>query len=150
MEFVVREMEHLTGLDHFGEYLSKMLTLDAFFLNEDRHTHNIAVLMDDMGEFHECPFFDHGAGLLSDTTMDYPMEISLEKLLGTVHAKTFCPDFDQQLDMAEELYGQQIRFYFTRRDIETLLEQEKNYPQKVKERVGRILLNQMRKYEYLF
>ncbi len=74
----------------------------------------------------------------------------MEKLLGTVHAKTFCTDFDQQLDMAEELYGQQIRFYFTRKDIENLLEQEKNYPQRVKERVEKILLNQMRKYEYLF
>jgi len=56
-----------------------MLTLDAFFVNEDRHTHNIAVLMDAEGVYRYCPFFDHGAALLSDTTMDeemyYPQEI---------------------------------------------------------------------------
>ncbi len=40
----------MTGLTDFGFYMVKMLTVDALFLNEDRHTHNIAVLMDDAGD----------------------------------------------------------------------------------------------------
>ena len=42
-----------------------------FFLNEDRHTHNITVLMNGKGDYAYCPIFDNGAGLLADTTMDY-------------------------------------------------------------------------------
>ena len=63
----------MTGLKNFGVYLNKLFTIDAFFLNEDRHTHNIAVLMNEKGEFAYCPIFDNGAGLLSDTLMDYPL-----------------------------------------------------------------------------
>ena len=45
----------------------------CIFLNEDRHMHNIAVLMNGKGDYAYCPIFDHGAGLLADTTMDYPL-----------------------------------------------------------------------------
>lgn len=54
------------GLQEFGKYMNKLLTIDAFFLNEDRHMHNIAVLMNGDGEFDYCPIFDNGAGLLAD------------------------------------------------------------------------------------
>ena len=53
-----------------GVYMNKLLTIDALFLNEDRHTHNIAVLMNGKGDYAYCPIFDNGAGLLADTTMD--------------------------------------------------------------------------------
>ena len=39
----------MTGLQNFGVYMNKLLTIDAFFLNEDRHMHNIAVLMNGEG-----------------------------------------------------------------------------------------------------
>ena len=52
-----------------GIYMNKLLTIDAFFLNEDRHTHNIAVLMNGKGDYVYCPIFDNGAGLLADTTI---------------------------------------------------------------------------------
>ena len=74
MKFVVNQVERITGLDDFGVYMSKLMTIDAFFLNEDRHTHNIAVLMNGKGEFAYCPIFDNGAALLADMTMDYPVE----------------------------------------------------------------------------
>lgn len=41
------------------------------FLNEDRHTHNITVLMNGKGDYAYCPIFNNGVGLLADTTMDY-------------------------------------------------------------------------------
>ena len=51
-----------------------------FFLNEDRHTHNITVLMNGKGDYAYCPIFDNGAGLLADTTMDYPLSVSYTHL----------------------------------------------------------------------
>ena len=45
------------GVEDFGKYLNKLFTIDALFLNEDRHTHNIAVLMNSEGKFEYCPIF---------------------------------------------------------------------------------------------
>ena len=39
--------------------------MDALFLNDDRHSNNIAVLECD-GKYDYCPIFDNGAGLLSN------------------------------------------------------------------------------------
>ena len=150
IRFLVEQTIRITGLEDFGEYISKLLTLDAFFLNEDRHTHNIAVLMDREGSYHYCPIFDNGAGVLSDTTMDYPMNVKIEELLKNVTSKTFCPDFDEQLDVAERLYGQFIKFEFGENEIRSLLEHEKHYSEEIKERIMNILLMQKRKYRYLF
>ena len=122
------------------------MTIDAFFLNEDRHTHNIAVLMDEEEKYHYCPIFDNGAGLLSDTTMDYPLNIALEKLIGRVTSKTFGKDFDA----AEKLYGQHIKFNFGEKDVWVLLEKEKYYSEEIKERVMQVIREQRRKYSYLF
>lgn len=44
--------------------------------------------------------------------MDYPMEEDHYELIKTVQAKTFCSDFDEQLEIAENLYGQHLKFIF--------------------------------------
>lgn len=150
LRFLVTQTERLTGLRNFGIYMSKILTLDALFLNEDRHTHNIAVMMDPTGEYHLCPFFDYGASLLADTTMDYPMGVDLEQAIDQVEAKTFHRDFEEQLEIAEKLYGQHIHFSFGEKEILDTLERELFYSDNVKERVGEILRKQRRKYAYLF
>lgn len=150
IRFLVEQTIRITGLEDFGQYFSKLLTLDAFFINEDRHTHNIAVLMDQDGAYQYCPIFDNGAGLLSDTTMDYPMGIPIEKLLKTVTSKTVCSDFDEQLDTVERLYGQFIKFAFGENEVRLLLKGEKYYSKEIKERILNILLAQKRKYRYLF
>ena len=143
-------VEQLTGLREFGVYISKLMTIDALFLNEDRHTHNIAVLLDDCDQFHYCPIFDNGASLLSDTIQDYPMEEKIQDLVKRVKAKTFHDDFDEQLDTVEELYGRQIRFHFDRAIVEKIIAEEQNYSNDVKERVYDLISRQMRKYQYLF
>ena len=74
LEFIVDQTERITGISDFGKYMSKILAIDTFFMNEDRHMHNIGVLMDAEEKYHLCPIFDNGAGLLSDIQMDYPME----------------------------------------------------------------------------
>lgn len=150
LRFLVDYVVRMTGLNEFGIYMSKLMTIDAFFLNEDRHTHNIAVLLDPENRFHYCPVFDNGAGLMSDTAMDYPLTVPTQDLFGTVSAKTFSLDFDEQLDIAEELYGQHLKFHFTKEMVSSALAEETNYPPDVKERVFAIIMEQKRKYRYLF
>ena len=150
LRFLVNQVERLTGLKHFGIYLNKLFTIDAFFLNEDRHTHNIAVLMNEKGEFAYCPIFDNGAGLLADTTMDYPLQGDVYELMRRPQAKTICTDFDEQLDISEELYGVNMKFEFTEKDVRKLLEGVTEYSQEEKRRVERIICAQIRKYSYLF
>ena len=77
-----------------------------FFLNEDRHMHNIAVLMNGKGDYAYCPIFDNGAGLLADTTMDYPLAGDIYTLMEKVQAKFFFfftnyKAFDEQLDISD-------------------------------------------------
>lgn len=152
LKFLVEQTERITGLKDFGIYLCKLLTVDALFLNEDRHTHNIAVVKDDNDNdrYRLCPVFDNGAALLSDITMDYPMGQDIIELLGNVRAKTFCSSFDEQLNIAKKLYRDQIYFTFGKKDIEKLLDVEDTYSDEIKERVMLILMQQMRKYQYLF
>lgn len=150
MIFLVSQVERMTGLKNFGIYMNKLFTLDAMFLNEDRHTHNIAVLMNGEGKFCYCPIFDNGAGLLADTTMDYPLEEDVYQLLKEVKAKTICTDFEEQLDVSEALYGGHLKFWFTQQDVKNLLDTAEIYSKDVRNRVEEIIYTQMRKYQYLF
>lgn len=150
LDFLVEQVDRLTGLKQFGVYLNKLLTLDAFFLNEDRHTHNIAVLMDGKGKFEYCPIYDNGAALLADTTMDYPLKNDVYEMMGTVRAKTLCSDFDEQLNASETANGVRLKFNFTRDDVNRLLEGADIYYDEEKDRVRKIIFDQMRKYQYLF
>lgn len=150
LRFLVNQVERVTGLRSFGTYMNKLLTIDALFLNEDRHTHNVAVLMNGEGEFACCPIFDQGAGLLSDTTMDYPLEGDTVAYLREAKAKTFCDSFDEQLDLSEKLYGRQMKFFFTKKDVKELLDAAVIYPAEVRKRVEDVICMQMEKYRYLF
>ncbi|MBQ9700373.1 MAG: hypothetical protein IJV71_07100 [Lachnospiraceae bacterium] len=150
LKFVVEQVERITGLKDFGIYMGKLFTIDAFFLNEDRHTHNIAVLMNATGEFAYCPIFDNGASLLADTTMDYPLGDDVYDMMKNVKAKTICTSLEEQLDIAEMLYKVDMKFCFNERDINQLLEKATGYGQDAKYRVKAIICAQMRKYSYLF
>lgn len=150
LKFLADQAEQLTGLSAFGIYLEKMFTIDAFFLNEDRHTHNIAVIFCPDGRYRFSPFFDHGAALCSDTTMDYPIGEDIYEMIHTVKFKTISQDFDEQLDAADKAYGYHLSFHFGRKDVHELLQQEPYYPEDVKDRVEKIIYSKMRKYSYLF
>ena len=150
LEFLVNQVERMTGLRGFGTYMNKLLTIDALFLNEDRHMHNIAVLMNEKGQFAYCPIFDNGAALLADTKMDYPMESPVNDLIEQAEAKTFCSDFEEQLEISEALYGMHLRFSFTDGDVSELLKDVDNYSEEEKKRIEEIIRYQRRKYTYLF
>ena len=150
LQFLVQQVERMTGLRNFGIYINKLLTIDAFFLNEDRHTHNIAVLMNGKGDYAYCPIFDNGAGLLSDTTMDYPLSGDVYALMDSVQSKTICGEFDEQLDISEALYKTNLKFQFTKKDVTELLADAKDYSDEIRNRVEIIIFSQMQKYTYLF
>ena len=150
LRFLVQQVERMTGLQNFGVYMNKLLTIDAFFLNEDRHMHNIAVLMNGKGDYKYCPVFDNGAGLLSDTTMDYPLSGDTYSLIDNVQSKTICSEFDEQLDISESLYNMNLKFHFTKKDVNELLVNAGAYPEEIRNRVETVIFAQMRKYTYLF
>lgn len=156
LSFLVNQVERITGLPGFGKHMNKVLTIDAVFLNEDRHTHNLAVLMNEKGEFRYCPIFDNGAGLLADTTIDYPLGADEYTLISRVKGKTFSTSLEEQMNVSEELYGMNLHFRFTGEDIDMLLASNEEssdacyYPAEIRSRVKKILHEQMRKYLYLF
>ena len=150
LEFLVNAIKNITGLNNWGEYICRLFTIDAFFLNEDRHMHNIAVLMNGKGEYKYCPVFDNGAGLLSDTTMDYPMEHDIYQMISEVKSKSVSQDFDEQLDVAENLYGQNLQFLFTKKNVSDIVNNADMYPLEERKRVELIICSQMNKYKYLF
>lgn len=150
LKFLVSQIERLTGIKDFGIYMAKLLTIDAIILNEDRHMHNIAVLTNACGEYRLCPIFDNGAGLLADTTLDYPLSGDVYSLMKDVKAKTISSDFDEQIDCAEKLYGEQIHFSCTKKEIDAILAKANIYGKEEVERVKTVLYLQMKKYCYLF
>lgn len=152
LKFIVSSVENLTGLKDFGKYMNKIITIDAMFLNEDRHTHNLAVLMNEKEEFDYCPIFDNGACLLSDTVMDYPLDEDLYSLIDSVQGKTFSSSLEEQMNVSEILYGMNLKLKFTKKDVEEILSREEAniYSIDVKNRVKKVIFEQIRKYPYLF
>lgn len=145
-------IENKTGLKNVGAYITTMLELDAFFLNEDRHTNNIAfIINDDTGEYRFCPYFDFGLSLLADTTEDYPIGEDIYGLIEKIQAKPFDRDFDIQLDAAQELYGEQVKFSFSGSDIEKSFETVCDYYSgDIINRAKNLIYNQKHKYANMF
>ena len=128
-----------------------MLEIDAFFLNEDRHTNNIAVIYNEKTqEYSLSPIFDQGLCLLADIKQDYPLALEIEECLQKIEAKPFDTDFDILVDEAEKLYGVQLQFEFNIKDIKKELDQiRKFYPAEVSNRVEELMRIQIRYYGYL-
>lgn len=151
VKFLVDWVESVTGLTDFGRYLTTILEIDAFFMNEDRHTNNLAVLYNKKENVYAlCPIFDQGLALFSDTTIDYQLEKSIDDCIKKISAKPFSLDFDLQLDAAEDLYGIQLHFNFEKSDVKALLENfAYEYQPQIKDRIENLIYRQMRKYQYL-
>ena len=150
LETMVNEVKRATGIENFGIYMAKVLTIDALFLNEDRHTHNIAVMTDGKNNYKLAPIFDNGAGLLSDTQMEYPLGQDCIALIDKVRPKTFCDDFTEQLDIAERLYGTSLRFKFDYSEVSEIVKGADHYSDEIKERVIDVIMQMKCRYKYLF
>ncbi len=149
IKFLVNFVEETTGLTGFGAYVSKMLVIDELFLNDDRHTHNIALIMN-KDCFKTSPLFDNGAGLLSDTRTDFPMAADLFALRSTVRAKPFSESFAEQSLSCQNLYGLHVSFSFNDEDIDNTINAATGYSEAVKERVKQILKYQRNKNQFYF
>ena len=151
LRFLEEQVERMTGLRGFGIYLNKLLTIDAIFLNEDRHTNNIAVIYNEKTQRYSLsPLFDQGLCIFADTSVDYPLELSYEACLEKIESKPFSMDFDIQLEAAEELYGTQIDFNFNIEDVNAILDSVAGiYSEEICNRIRELLRYQIRKYSYL-
>ena len=151
IRYTVDFIERTTGLTGVGKYLTLMLELDSFFLNEDRHTNNLAVIRNEKTkEFRLCPIFDHGLALLSDLN-DYPVDKDVYACISRVRAKPFDVDFDVQVEAAEMLYGPQLKLSFSRADVSKTLDSVRAlYSNSVIARVEQTLYEQMRRYPVYF
>ena len=150
LKILTEQVERVTGIREFGIYMSKTLAVDALFLNEDRHTHNLAVLMNNSGDFRTAPIFDNAAALLSDTTLEYPIKGELFSLIDRVKPKTFCDNFTEQLDIAERLYGCNIRFKFDYNDVVDIIGNADIYDDTIRKRVLNVIMEMRRRYQYMF
>ncbi len=152
ISYLAENVMEITGLKDFGAYLAAVLEIDAVFLNEDRHTNNIAVIYDaEKDSYRLCPLFDHGLSLFSDTSVDFPLEMNWEECRRIIKAKPFSVDFDEQTDEADLLYRKQMRFYFGEKEIREALDGlEELYESQALHRVEDVLLWQRRKYRDLF
>ena len=152
LDFLIQQLRRISGISEkeISEYLAVVLTVDALFLNEDRHMHNLAFLLDDKGIYHLCPLFDHGGCLLSDTSMDYPIDGDIYRMIKEVPGRTISRSLDDQLDAVELLQDNSLSFHLSRKQAMMLIEAEPYYPEIVKKRVTDIVLAQMEKYAYLF
>ena len=106
--------------------------------------------MNEKGAFAYFLIFDNGAGILADTTMDYPLDGDIYELIDSVKSKTISSDFEEQLDISEALYQNHIKFSFMMKDVKELLDNAEIYSEKERIRVERVIRVQMRKYQYLF
>lgn len=119
VRWIAEQTTQLTGLSRFGQYLTLLFEADMLFGNEDRHLNNIAVLRRGE-EFDYCPLFDFGAALLSNTR-DYPLDIEPRAHLRLLRALPLETTFGRQVQAARAIYGPQLEWNFTVKDIATIL-----------------------------
>ncbi len=151
IQYTVEFVEEITKIKNAGAYFACLLQLDAFFLNEDRHTNNIAFIFNEKTETYSfAPYFDFGLSLLADTN-DYPLNADIFDCMKYIKAKPFSEDFDEQADAAAQLYGNSVIFKFTSQDIDNVLSNlNEYYESETLNRVKELLMQQKRKYSYLF
>ncbi len=141
-----------TRIKDYGKYMAMTLEMDAFFLNEDRHTNNIALIYNPATKtYKNSPHFDNGLALFSDMGQDFPLEKPLQDYFKAIVPKPFCSDFDEQADEAATLYGRQLILNFRINDVQKELQKFAGiYEDKILTRVEEVFRSQIRKYTYLF
>ena len=90
IEYVVRFIKECCGFD-IKEYFSKVFTLDAIVLNEDRHFNNLALIAKD-NSFEPAPLFDNGISLLT-ANLSVSAKASIEDNVKRVVARPFSGSF---------------------------------------------------------
>ena len=148
VDFTLERLQEL-GVERAGDYLTALTEIDALLFNGDRHTNNIAFVRKNDGSIIPAPFFDQGNGLFSDLVW-HPLHIENDALPTRAAAKPFSGDFDRQKEYLESLFGVQLRFSYTEKDLEKSLSQaEMYYSSQIIQRVRFLMKYQMKKYKEL-
>ena len=154
VSYTVDFVRNVTGLEQFPDYLSFLIQADAFFLNEDRHTNNLAVMWNPKSDVYAyCPYFDFGLSLFADIKDAFPLTMDYASCRKEVKAKPFSTDFDEQLDACEKRGSAAMKFPF--RVLEMRNRAEKmlmgmECDESIKSRIIDTLAAQANKYQYLF
>jgi hypothetical protein len=148
IKWIIEQTKELTKLERFDEYLTLIFELDMLFCNEDRHLNNIAVIQEN-NAFKYCPFFDFGAGLLSNIR-DYPLDILPSTLLKQLKANPLNTSFNRQVHAIEKLTGPKLEIHFKEEKIMQALEPALEYYPKlyipyIKDRVLTTIKTQSKK-----
>lgn len=139
ISYTVDFIRDITKIDNAGETLTAWLELDAMFLNEDRHTNNIAFIRDMEYNWRWVPYFDNGLSMLSDVKA-YPIDISFDINSRKIKSKPFSTSFSKQVKAAEKLYGKQLSLSFSETEIDKSLKDLKDYyDERYIERVRKLL-----------
>lgn len=81
--YVIEFCKQTVGLD-LTDYFKKVFTLDYITLNEDRHFHNLGIIMNADGSYQPAPIFDNGKSLLNcnpSINRDLPIEENVKRVV---------------------------------------------------------------------
>lgn len=120
-EYVLSFCRQTVGID-LAEYFKKVFTLDYIVLNEDRHFHNLGIIMDGDGSYFPAPIFDNGKSLLNcnrSVNRDLPLAENIKRVVARPFSgshkemfKYFGKGFGLDLKRAEKwLCTEQDSFY---------------------------------------
>lgn len=82
--------------------------------------------------------------------MEYPLTRAPLEWIPKVKPKTFCDSFQEQMEIAEKLYGENLHFSFGYNEVETVMEKTAIYPEEIRRRVIDVVMEMKRRYSYLF
>ena len=70
-------------------------------------------------------------------------------MINSVKAKTFSESFEEQVDISEQLYGENINFSFGYNDVKKIVDEAQIYSEEIRVRVIDVIMQMRRRYEYL-
>lgn len=83
VSYVIEFSKQTVGLD-LTDYFRKVFTLDYIVLNEDRHFHNLGIIMNEDGSYKPAPIFDNGKSLLNcnpSVNRNFPIEENVKRVV---------------------------------------------------------------------
>jgi len=106
-EYTVSRLSDIKGLHDAGKYLSDLFLFDWLVLNENRTFQNI-LFISDGDSYRFAPLSGFERTLLSDTTVSYPSDVSLNACIKKAKAKPFNKSFKKQYEVFRNLYGNSL------------------------------------------
>lgn len=151
IKYLVEFVESTTGIEGYGEYLTKLMELDEIFLNEGRKLTSLCVIKNEKkNTYRPAPVFGFGSALLSNVE-EFPPTKDILKSIASTRSSLFDSNFTVQAKAAEKIYGQQLRLSFIIDDVnESLQSMSEIYSKETLNRVEQIMQAQINNHPELF